>query len=72
MCLVYNLAPMHYGIQGHILNWVSDFLSERTQRVACGGSTSKPINITSGVLQGSVLGPLLFLTYINDISDNLS
>ena len=54
------------------LNWISDFLSERTQCVVCGGSTSKPISVTSGVPQGSVLGPLLFLTYINDISDNLS
>jgi len=56
-----------YGIQGNILSWISDFLSECIPHVVCGGSTSKPTNVTSGVPQGSVLGLLLF---INDISIN--
>jgi len=64
------LKLKHYSIQGNILNWISDFfLSECTQHVACGGSTSKPINVTSSVPQASLL---LLLTYINDISVNLS
>jgi len=61
----------HYGIRGNVLNWISDFLLLRTQRVVCGSSSSKPIDVISGVPQRSVPGPLLFLAYINDISDNL-
>ena len=49
----------HYGIRGNFLNWISEFLLLRTERIVCRGSSSKPIDVTSGVPQG-VLGPLLF------------
>ena len=51
----------YYGIKNSVLQWISSFLHGRTQRVVCSGSTSDPVNVTSGVPQGTVLGPLLFL-----------
>ena len=49
-----------------------DLLSERRQRVALNGQVSKWENVTAGVPQGSILGPLLFLIYINNLSEGLS
>eukprot|EP00111_Clytia_hemisphaerica_P006322 TCONS_00018317-protein len=57
----------HYGIHGTLLKWIADFLNNRSQCVAVRGTLSKRIAVTSGVPQGSVLGPLLFLVYINDM-----
>ena len=62
---------MSFGIHGKMLNMIRDFLSDRTFNVIVGDSKSDSFNVTSGVPQGSVLGPILFLLYINDLPDHI-
>ena len=68
--ILYKLKA--YGISGKVLNWIMDILSNRRQRVNVNGLCSDWSNVISGVLQGSVLGPLRFIVYINDLYLKLS
>ena len=63
--LLYKLN--HYGIRGVANSWFSSYLSNRSQSVTLNGVTSTEKDISCGVPQGSILGPLLFLIYINDM-----
>ena len=67
--LLFNLD--HYGIRGSTQKWISSWLSERSQNVVLDAQASDPVPVLSGVTQGLVIGPVLFLIFINDLPDNI-
>ena len=63
---------LHYGIGGYTHKWIETWLTQRIQRVVIDEDSSCSASVTSGVPQGTVLGPFMFLIYVNDIAESAS
>ena len=68
-CLLQKLNE--FGFRGSLLQWFSSYLMGRYQRVTVLGETSDPLPVSSRVPQGSILGPMLFLIYVNNLPDSV-
>jgi hypothetical protein len=62
----------HYGIRDHTHEWIRQWLTTRKQTVVLDGEASSEVHVDSGVPQGTVLGPLMFLMYVNDIGEGVN
>ena len=77
---MFNEVPHHHlcfklshdGIHGGTLFWIENFLTGRSQQIIVNDCSSNPTNVMSGVPQGTVVSPLLFLCYINELPENVS
>ena len=70
--IILDKLKHQFHIDGLLLGFIVDYLKDRSQSVVLGNSSSSSKHVTSGVPQGSILGPTLFVSYLNDITNGIS